>query len=125
MRRLPAHSLLLLAGFVLGGLVGPALHRAEHAEERARALLAHVAEGHHHHGAAVRHGAEAAAPCSEPAAWGLLCVLCAGTTVYLSTTPTAVLAPTPRARAYVGPCEAAIAALAPRSSIRGPPEPVA
>jgi hypothetical protein len=119
-----AHSLLFVA-FVLGGLVAPSLHRVWHAEEQARERAAHVAAGHHHHAGGSTHGAEVVAPCPEPVAVHLQCVLCHGVSVYLPAARAAVLAPAHRARLSAVPLVRAASAALGLLSIRGPPEPVA
>jgi hypothetical protein len=124
-RRTPAHSLVLLVAFALGGVAAPSLHRAWHTEEQAEERAAHVAAGHHHHTAADAHGDEAAAPCPEPVAVDLHCVLCHGVSVGLPAAPTAVLAPARQVRLCAVPCAKAPSASPGSLSIRGPPEPVA
>jgi hypothetical protein len=123
--RAPAHSLFLLFAFVLGGLVAPSLHRVWHAEEQAAERRVHVAAGHHHHTAADEHPAEADAPCPEPAALDLHCVLCHGVSVHLPTAPSALLAPAREARLQAPTPLRAASASPGFFSIRGPPEPVA
>ncbi|HLT47261.1 MAG TPA: hypothetical protein VK002_08545 [Rubricoccaceae bacterium] len=125
MRRTPAHSLLLLAAFVLGGLVAPSLHQARHAAERAAERAEHVAAGHHHHTAADAHPAEADAPCPEPATPNLHCVLCHGVSLALPAAPAGVLTPARKVRLEADSRARATSAVPGLLSIRGPPEPVA
>lgn len=83
-RHLPASppaALALALVFVLGGLVAPGLHRAQHARAWAAERAAHVAA--HHHAPA----GTADVPCA-PAARDLDCALCSGLAAFaLATAP--------------------------------------
>lgn len=125
MRARSAHSLSLLVAFVLGGLLAPSLHRVWHAGEQAAEQVAHVADGHHHHAASDTHDAEFDAPCPEPLALDLQCVLCHGVSVCLPPAPAAFLADAQPTRQHAVPCVQARAVTLGLLSIRGPPEPVA
>ena len=66
---------LLLAAAVFGGTVAPAVHRVAHGLERAEALAAHAADGHHVAGETGTHVREA---CVRQVQDDLACTLCGG-----------------------------------------------
>ena len=121
MLRSQVHSALLLAVFALGGLVAPVLHDAAHAGERAAERAEHLAAGHHHHAASETHDAEADAPCPEPFALDLQCVLCHVVTTKLATAPFAVVPPVRASHVQAVHDERAASAVALGYSSRGPP----
>ncbi len=66
----------LLAVSAFGGTVAPAVHHAAHGLERAAAIAAHAADGHH--GPGGNGGERAAESCSTRLATDLACTLCQG-----------------------------------------------
>lgn len=81
----PAAALALAVVFVLGGLIAPGLHRAEHAAEWAAERTAHVAQ--HHTGQTA-----ADVPCA-PAVRDLDCALCTGLSAFAPVATVAAFQP--------------------------------
>lgn len=80
MNKLHRHSaLVLLAAFVVGGLIAPVLHEMDHVEQWRQSRAEHRGAGHHHHAAADDHDSEALPPCPDPVSVDLTCILCSGT----------------------------------------------
>lgn len=121
MQHTPTRSLFLLAVFVLGGLASPWLHEAWHAREFAAERTEHVADGHHHHDANETHDAELDAPCPEPVAMELQCVLCHGVSAQVAAVRVAVLPPNRTIQTLAEPAECAVSAVISGYSSRGPP----